>query len=468
MVARSCRRQVSPGVSPANTARVPKVINQGSEVRRPAKLQIAAWALWDCGVTGMNAIVATFVFSVYLTNSVGKGLPGGTSPESWLGRALAIAAICVALLAPMIGVWVESPHRRRVGLAVLTGLAVTLTSAMSLVRESPSYLLMGLVLLAATAACGDLASVPYNAMLRDLSTPETSGRISGFGFAAGYVGSVGLLLVIYFGFIDGTGDVRGLLQLSTHDGTNVRAAMLMAAAWFAVLGLPLLLVSYWLPETAQERPQRMGVVGSYRKLWQEISAEWRRDHNLIYFLFASALIRDGLAAVFAFGAVLGVNVYGLSQGDVLIFGVAVSLVAALGAVLGGLVDHRIGSKPVIVGSLIAIIVAALALMLLSGSVAFWVCGLLLCTFIGPAQSSARALLLQMSKNGREGVAFGLYTMTGRAVSFLGPWLFSVFVDVFAAVRAGLGGISVVLLGGLIAMLVVRVPPRGAAVPAEES
>ena len=99
-------------------------------------------------------------------------------------------------------------------------------------------------------------------------------------------------------------------------------------------------------------------------------------------------------------------------------------------------------------------------MALSGSLAFWVCGLLLCLFIGPSQSSARALLLQMAKHGKEGVAFGLYTMTGRAVSFVAPWLFSVFVDGFGAVRAGLGGISLVLIAGLLAMLVVRVPPRG--------
>ena len=69
-------------------------------------------------------------------------------------------------------------------------------------------------------------------------------------------------------------------------------------------------------------------------------------------------------------------------------------------------------------------------------------GLLLCLFIGPALSSSRALLLQMANQGKEGVAFGLYTMTGRAVAFVAPWLFSVFVDVFGAVRAGLGGISI--------------------------
>jgi UMF1 family MFS transporter len=139
----------------------------------------------------------------------------------------------------------------------------------------------------------------------------------------------------------------------------------------------------------------------------------------------------------------------------------------VGAVLGGFVDQRIGSKPVIVWSLAALVGVSFAMLALSGPLAFWVLGLLLGVFIGPALSSSRALLLQMADQGKEGVAFGLYTMTGRAVSFLAPWLFSVFVDVFGAVRAGWGGISVVLIAGLLAMLGVRVPPRRPAVPVEQ-
>lgn len=431
----------------------------------PVLSRVVAWALWDCGSTGLNAIVATFVFAVYLTSSVGVGISGGTTPASWLGRAGAVAGLTVALLAPAVGVWVQSPYRRRMALSVLTGLAVSLTCAMFFIRDRPGYLWAGLVLLGATAACGDLASVPYNAMLRQLSTPRTAGRISGFGWASGYIGSVLLLLLIYAGFISGSDSgpnaTRGLLRVPLADGLYVREAMLVAAAWFAVLALPLLLVAQQLPDSGETR-EPTSILGGYRKLWTEVSAEWRRDRNVVYFLVASALFRDGLAAIFAFGAVLGVNVYGVSQGNVLIFGAAASVVAAVGAVLGGFVDHHVGSKPVIVGSLVAIVAVALALMVLSGPVAFWVCGLLLCVFIGPSQSSSRALLLQMAKHGGEGVAFGLYTMTGRAVAFLAPWLFSVFVDGFGAVRAGLGGISLVLIAGLLGMLWVRVPVRATA------
>ncbi|WP_156685924.1 MFS transporter [Mycobacterium sp. Marseille-P9652] len=422
----------------------------------PVLSRVIAWALWDCGAIGMIAIVGTFVFSVYLTSSVGKGMHGGATPASWLGRAAAIAGVTVALLAPLVGVWVESPHRRRVVLSTLTALAATLTCAMFFIHESPGYLAAGLVLLAATGACADLASVPYNAMLRQVSTPQTAGRVSGLGAAAGFLGSVLLLVLIYALFISGSGPERGLLQVPAADGLYVREAMLLAAAWFAVLGLPLLLVAHRL-RSADEEYQPTSMLGGYRKLWSEVTAEWRRDRNLVYYLLASALFRDGLAAILAFGAVLGVSVYGISQGDVLVFGVAASVVAASGAVLGGFVDHRIGSKRVIVGSLGAIILVELTLMVLSGSVVFWVCGLLLALFIGPSQASARTLLLHMAKHGREGVAFGLFTMTGRAVSFLAPWMFSVFVDAFGAVRAGLGGISLVLIAGVLGMLGVRVP-----------
>src|SRR5262249_8424731 len=149
------------------------------------------------------------------------------------------------------GVWVESPHRRRVALSVLTGVAVTPTSAMFFVRDHPSYFWAGLVLLGATAACGDLARVPYNALLRQLSPPATAGRISGLGWAAGYLGSVLLLMLIYTCFISGSGSgpdaTRGLLRVPLHDGLYVREAMLAAAAWLAVLALPMLLMAHRLP-----------------------------------------------------------------------------------------------------------------------------------------------------------------------------------------------------------------------------
>jgi MFS transporter, UMF1 family len=412
-----------------------------------SRLRVLAWALWDCGSTGIGAVVVTFVFSVYLTRSVGDDLPGDTSPASLLGWALFFSGLTVAVLAPVTGVWVDAPHRRRGTLGVLTAMVVLLTAAMSLVRDDARYLLAGLLLLGFTAACNDLASVPYNAMLRQLTTPANSGRVSGFGWAAGYVGTVVLLIIVYAGFIN-------------RETPDVPAAMLLAAGWMAVFALPVLIAP---PPAELEPPPRpsVGVLGAYRKLWSDLAGEWRRDRNVVYYLLASAVFRDGLAGVFTFGAVLGVNVYGVSAAHVLLFGVAANVVAAIGAVLGGVLDDRVGSKAVILGSLAAMIAVGLTLMSLSGVMAFWVCGLLLCLFIGPTQASARTLLLRMTVHGKEGVSFGLYTMTGRAVAPLAPFMFSTFVAVFGADRAGIGGLMLVLALGFTAMLLVRVPRREA-------
>lgn len=428
----------------------------------PRRARVLAWALWDCGATGLNAIVITFVFSVYLTKGVGSDLPGDTSPASWLGWAMFAVGLAVALLAPAVGIWVDAPQRRRRVLAVMTGAAVAFTAAMSLIRDDHRYLLPGLILLACTAACNELATVPYNAMLRQLSTPETSGRISGLGLAMGYGGSVVLLLLAYVGFMAGDG---GVLGIQTEDGQNVRAVMLLTAVWFALFALPMFVM---VPPVTDAPPvERVGFFGAYRKLWSEIRGEWQRDHNVVYYLLASAVFRDGLAGVFTFGAVLGVSVYGISEADVLLFGISACVIAALGAVIGGQLDDRIGSKSVIVGSLVFLIAVGLALLVLSGPVAFWVCGLLLCLFIGPTLASARTLMLRITADGKEGVAFGLYTTVGRAASPLAPLLFSIFINVFGADRAGMGGLVLVLALGLAGMLAVRVPARqpSPAVPA---
>lgn len=418
--------------------------------------RVAAWALWDSGATGVNAIVTTFGFNIYLISEVGKGLPGATTPESWLGRAVLVAGIAVALLAPATGVMVDAAYRRRRALAALTGAVVLLTASMTFIKPDYHYLWIGLALLAATAACMDLATVPYNAMLRQMSTPMTSGRISGFGLAAGFFGSVVLLLLVFVGFKSGSGDTLGLLGIPNSDGKPDRYAVLVAAAWFTLFALPLLLSVQSPPHDGSPA---VGFLDAYRRLWAEVVGEWRRDRNVVYYLLSSAIFRDGLTGISIFGPVVGVSVYGLAPTSVPLFGAGAFTIAALGAALGGLLDDRIGSKRVIVGSLTAMVAVGVTLMCLSGPLAFWICGLTLCLFVGPTQSASRNLMLRIAAEGKEGVAFGLYTTTGRAAHVLSPWLFSMFIDIFATTRAGLGGLCTVLGIGLVGMLLVKVPAR---------
>jgi UMF1 family MFS transporter len=153
-------------------------------------------------------------------------------------------------------------------------------------------------------------------------------------------------------------------------------------------------------------------------------------------------------------------------------------VAAGGAILGGFLDDRIGPKSVITGALIGLLVSGTLILVLgsgshvffgmdwAGSSTFWVFGLFLCLFVGPAQSSSRAYLARLAPHGESGELFGLYATTGRAVSFLAPALFTLCITVATplvpsgeAQRWGILGIMVVLLAGLLVLLPVKPPGK---------
>jgi UMF1 family MFS transporter len=191
-------------------------------------------------------------------------------------------------------------------------------------------------------------------------------------------------------------------------------------------------------------------------LFAELRVMWRDDRETCSFLIASALFRDGLSGVFTFGAVIAVSVYGFTDDSVIPFGIAANVAAAGGALAAGRLDDRLGPRRVIVFSLTAMLGAGLVLLFVDGMAGFWVFGLVLCLFVGPAQSASRTYLVRLTPPGKEGQHFGLYAMTGRAASFLAPTLFGLFAFAFGDDRWGIVGIMLVLLIGLLALL--RVPP----------
>ena len=419
----------------------------GQETRRGAVL---AWSLWDWGSAAFQAVIVTFVFSVYLVDGVGKNLPGPVSASTWYAWAIAAGSLVIALLAPVLGQRSDAGGHRKRSLAVLTGAVVVVTALMFLVKEDNDYLWLGLLLISLGVVLFELAQVPYFAMLRQVSTPRDVGRVSGLGWAFGYLGGIVLLLVVFVGLISGDG---GLLGVPTDDGLNIRLVALVCAAWFLVFALPVLLLVPELPADASPLP-RTGFLESYRVLGREVRSMWRDDRETLTFLVASALYRDGLAGVFTFGAILAVSTYGFTSSSVIPFAIAANVAAAGGALVAGLFDDRTGPRRVIVVSLVSMMVVGTALLFVDGKPGFWVFGLLLCLFVGPAQSASRTYLVRLTPVGKEGQNFGLYAMTGRAASFLAPTLFGLFALVGGSDRWGILGILVVLLAGLGALLLV--------------
>ena len=419
--------------------------------RTTSKRRVVAWSFWDWGSAAFNAVVTTFVFTVYIT---GSSFGNKDVVSAQLGWALAIAGLLVAVLAPITGQRSDTSGRRKLWLGVNTFIVVGLTAAMFFVEASPDFLLLGLVLVAAGNVFFEFASVNYNAMLSQVSTARTIGKVSGFGWGMGYIGGIVLLLIVYFGFI--SPDV-GLFGVTSENGLSVRVTMLIAAAWFGLFALPVLFSVPEYHSPAAVRRPRVSFLRSYVVLAQDIRRLWTTSRHTVYFLIASAIFRDGLAGVFTFGGVLAASVFGFSPGEVIIFAIAANVVAGAATIIAGALDDRLGAKPIIVTALIGLIVFGLIVFLLhdGGQIVFWTAGLALTLFVGPAQSASRTFLARLIPAGREGEVFGLYATTGRAVSFLAPTMFALMVTISGETYWGILGLMLVLLVGLLLLLPVK-------------
>lgn len=420
---------------------------------------VYAWGLWDWGSAAFNAVITTFVFTVYLTSD-----DFGPGADTSLGWALATAGLLVAVFAPVLGQRADRAGRRSFWLMVNTALVVITSVGMFFVTPTPGMLWLGLLLLAAGNIFFEFASVNYNAMLPEISTPATIGRVSGLGWGLGYIGGIVLLLIVYFGLI--SPDV-GLFGITSENGLDVRVTMLICAGWTLLFSIPLFLTIRDEQISGPARQDRLGWLASYRHLFATIADLWRTDRNTLYFLMASAVFRDGLAGVFTFGGVIAAGSFGFTPGEVIIFGVAANVVAGVATILFGRLDDTLGPKRVIVLSLASMVVAGLGIFVFhaGGTVAFWALGLLLVIFVGPAQSASRTFLARLIPAGQEGQLFGLYATTGRAVSFLAPAAFALAITLGVAVTDarsaddvqhwGILGIVLVLLAGLLLLIPVR-------------
>lgn len=448
--------------------------------------RVAAWALWDWGSAAFNAVITTFVFTRWITSDAfvdattvaaaqAEGSAGGPATDAldavlaqhsaWLGWGLTAAGVCIALAAPVLGARADRAGRRKRWLGIQTAVTVLLSAAMVLVRPDPDALaynvVLGITLLALGNIAFELASVNYNAMLSQIASPKALGKVSGIGWGVGYIGGIVLLLILFVGFINP--DV-GWFGITGADGMDIRISVLVSAVWFAVFAIPVLVA---VPEVPQDaRAGAPGIVASYRQLGRDVAGLWRNARHTLYFLLASAVYRDGLAGVFTFGAVIASGTFGFSASEVVVFAIAANLVAGLATLAGGWTDDRFGPKRVIVASLVGLVVSGTAVFVLhnAGATAFWVFGLLLCVFVGPAQSASRSLLARVIPPGREAEVFGLYATTGRAASFMAPLAFSTFIAVSGSQHWGVVGIVLVLAVGLALLLPLRVAQVRAPLP----
>lgn len=461
----------TPAPADGDLALLDGTVASPDEQRRRAR----AWQLYDVGNSAFQAVVVTFVFATYLASdlfldpavaalgAVDRNDPAYIAAQAGSQSVISgfdtVAALLVAVLAPALGRTTDGSGRRKRLLAVFSGVTIAAMLAMFFVFPEQRFLMFGAFLLAVGVVFSELAGVNYNAMLSQVATEKNVGRVSGTGWGLGYIASIVLLLVVLVLFIQNfNGDAPGAGILAVPTGAegqalNIRLTILVAALWFAGFLLPIL---FRVPEaTRHDDVPKITLARAYVELWRTISQLWRHDRKLLQFLLSSAVFRDGLNAIFAWGAVLAAQVYGFSSSEVMYFAVAANLVAGLGTLVAGRLDDAFGPKLVIIGSLVCLIVTGSMMMFTpNDKVVFWVVALILCLFVGPVQTASRTYLTRATPPGHEGELFGLYATTGRAAGWLSNVLYFAFVTLLVHPKAGVWGILITLLIGLLLFLTV--------------
>ena len=403
--------------------------------------------LWDWAEQPYPTIMQTFIFPVYLAGAVASI---DQKADQAIGWATAIAGVVLALIAPVLGRRSDENGRRKFWLVANTYILVAITAASFFVEPKPEFFMFGLVLYGLGSVIQESAFINYYAMLKQVTKDSNIGKISGFAWGLGYVGGIILLMVSLVGFV--LPDVPWF-GIPNQDSLNIRSIFLFSAVWILVFSIPMIL---FVPEISKRATgPKESVVESYKKVWQQLQTLRNQAPETFKFLVSSAIYRDGLAGVFTFGAVLGTLAFGFDQTSIIFFGVAANIVSGLGAAIGGILDDRIGSRTVIVASLMGLIVAGVCVFAFAGmgQTAYWIFGLMLCLFVGPAQASSRTFVSRFTPAGREGEVFGLYQLTGRAVSFLSGTFWSVSIAAAVAFKVS-GNTTIYGIWGLIAILIV--------------
>jgi UMF1 family MFS transporter len=425
----------------------------GSQVANVTRGQVWSWALWDWASSGFAAVVTTFVFAVYLTSS---SFGNEDDLAGQVAFAAAIGGFIVAIFAPVIGRRSDDTGRRKRGLFIATMTLVIITATLFFIEPAPQFFIAGLALFTLAGVVFEFAQVNYNAMLSQVSTPSTIGRVSGFGWGLGYVGGIALLLILLIGFIQP--DV-GWFGVDSTNSLNIRATMLVTALWLGVFSIPLFLR---VPETKPLSTDRGGSFWQgYRELGVTIRELAKHNRPVLWFLLASAIYRDGLNGAFTLGGIIAARAFGLDFTSILFFAIAGNLVAGVVTLVAGRLDDAFGPKPVILVSLTVAMLAGLGMFVLYdfGTPIFWATGLTLAACIGPIQAASRGLLLRLAPQDSPGALFGLYATTGRITSFLSQLLFGICVAAFGSTIFGVLGIAVVLLAGLLLLLPVKIAHR---------
>jgi UMF1 family MFS transporter len=389
------------------------------------KSVIAAWSLFDFANSSFAMIMVTFVYPLYYAGVIvndGKG-------DLYWGIAMSSSMLLVALIAPALGAMADVTRSKKRILFVFTFISVIATAATYFLQ--PGMIALGAILFIIANAGFEGGIVFYDAFLPEISPPEKFGKVSGIGFAVGYLGSLAAI-----------GATMNFLLAKKYPET-----FLVTAVMFAVFALPIFIFVQESRHEAKSYSWKI-IMDSFQGLLQTLQ-RIRKYKSLAIFLLAFFLYNDAILTVIGFSGLYAKNTLKFETGDLIVLFAMVQSVAIIGSLIFGYITDRTGPRKTIMITLMIWVAVVIGAYLTSSVVAFYVVAAVAGLALGSSQSASRSMMALLTPKEHTAEFFGFYDgFCGKASAVIGPLIFGILSSSFGQ-RQAIISLAVFFLTGLL-------------------
>lgn len=370
-----------------------------------------------------------------------------------VNAATAVSALLVVLTAPVLGAVADLRQKRVPYIIALTVVAVALTAALDIAGG----VVVGLMIFVAADLAYQSALVFYNALLPGVAAGRGAGKISGYGTAVGYIGTIVCLVLLTYFVENGEtlrsvlGPLGGWLEPGEEQNSN---AFLPTAVLYLVFSLP---AFFLVPDPAVRAPRPVSIGAAYRDVVRTLR-NLRGYAGVGTFILATVLYTDAANTAIANMALYGRVVFDLDNTEVRNLLLFSTVFAVVGSTVAGFLTDKIGPKKTLVGVLILWLIAIVLAAAAVGAWMLFLAGPVVGIALGGMWTVGRVMLIALSPPDKLGEFFGLFSLAGKVSAIFGPALTAFFLftlDDRVGYRVSIGSLAIIMALGLFFLL--RVP-----------
>jgi UMF1 family MFS transporter len=403
---------------------------------RVTKREIFSWCMYDFANSSYTTLIVTVAFSIYFINVVADGAQG----ERLWAWGYSLSMLLFGLIAPFLGAVADQGGFKKRFLVGFTLLSVFATAALFLVEKGDIAAAMLIFTLSNIGFNGGVHF--YNSFLIDIADRTNMGRISGYGWALGYVGGL-LCLVLAYPLIKG-GFGEGNL-------VNYRLSFPLTGAFFLAASIPTFV---FLKERVTRQRVKTAYFSSGLRRVVNTFHEIKRFRELVKYFFGYLIYTDGINTVIVFSAVFANRVLGFTPAELFVYFIITQISAGLGALVFGPVTDRLGAKRSISITLVIWIAVSVWAYMVETKTGFYILGVVAGSALGSNQSASRTLLGLFTPHGKNAEFFGFFALVGKFAAVIGPLAYGEITAATGNQRVAVLSLALFFIAGLAALLFV--------------